>query len=107
MSKKALLRLLFPTLLLGAAVIIWLIWPRNAGNAGPEELPEGVAVALFALAAISALRSFFEDALGLPLSVWAPLAVAIVIAVLFLYSSVAGVIGALALVVLVGAFYLS
>lgn len=106
MPKKLLLRLLLPALLVGAAILVWMVWSRSAGDAPQAALPEGSAAVLLALAAVAALRSFLEDALDLPLAVWAGLALATVIAVVFLYSAVAGAISLLAVLALLAAFYL-
>ncbi|HKJ61577.1 MAG TPA: hypothetical protein VKA94_06225 [Hyphomicrobiales bacterium] len=96
MSSRKLFRILIPAILVAAAVMVWLFWPREAQQ---TDLPVEPSVALIALALVSAAHSFFTDLLDLPIGVWIfILLIPVAAVVLFLWPA----LGMSAAVVLIG-----
>jgi len=96
MSSRKLFRILVPAILVAAAVIVWLFWPRGAQQ---TNLPVEPSVALIALAFISAAHSFLVDLLDLPFSIWIFILIPVA-AIVFFFWPALGISAAVVLIAL-------
>jgi hypothetical protein len=95
MLSRKLFRILIPAILVAAAVIVWLFWPRGSQQ---TDLPVEPSVALIALAFLSAAHSFLVDLLDLPFGVWIFFLLIPVAAVVFLLWPALGMSAAVVLI---------
>jgi hypothetical protein len=107
MSKKSLLRLLIPLALIAAAAVAYFLGVEHGRQEQTLLLNQGVSVGLLALALLGGVWSFLGETLDLPLIVWAAIALAVVIGVVFFYSFAIGVVGLILFLVMASAFAIS
>ena len=94
MSKRLLLRVLIPALLIAGAALLWVLWPNEAKQA---EMPTIAPIALIVLALIFAFQTFLEEMFDIPLAIWVIATMIVVIGLSLFFSTAGGVFWLVAL----------